>query len=40
MPTEKYLSYYPDRKLTPDQIKMICKWVDEESGKLMGEKEE
>jgi hypothetical protein len=40
MPTEKYLSSYPDRKLTKDQIDMICKWVDEESKLLMGEKEE
>lgn len=40
MPTEKYLSYYPDRKLTKEQINLICTWVDEESTKLMGEKQE
>lgn len=40
MPTEKYLSFYPDRKLTEEQVEIICTWVDEESMKLMGEKEE
>ena len=40
MPTEKYLSYYPDRKLEKEQIKLICTWVDEESTRLMGEKQE
>lgn len=40
MPTEKYLSYYPDRKLTPEQVQLICAWVDDEAKKLMGEKEE
>ncbi|MDD5506858.1 MAG: heme-binding domain-containing protein [Bacteroidales bacterium] len=37
MPPEKYLSYYPDRKLTKEQIKLICTWVDEESTRLMDE---
>jgi|PlaIllAssembly_1097288.scaffolds.fasta_scaffold1151044_2 hypothetical protein len=40
MPPEKYLSNYPDRKISPEQIKIVCTWVDEESKKLMGEKEE
>ncbi|HNS18668.1 MAG TPA: heme-binding domain-containing protein [Bacteroidales bacterium] len=40
MPPGKYLSKHPDRKLTPEQITLVCNWTDEESRKLMGEKEE
>jgi hypothetical protein len=40
MPPEKYLTYHPDNKPTAEQVQTICSWVDEESTKLMGEKEE
>ncbi len=40
MPPSRYLSNYPDRKLTPEQVTLICNWVDEESTKLMGETKE
>lgn len=40
MPPEKYVSNYPDRKLSPEQVELVCTWVDAESKKIMGEKEE
>ena len=38
MPPHKYLSSYPDRELSPEQVDLICSWIEEESIKLMGEK--
>jgi hypothetical protein len=37
MPTERYISNYPDRKLNADQVKTICTWTEEEAIKLIGE---
>ncbi len=37
MPKKKYLSKNPDKALTKEQIDRICKWVDDESKKLVGE---
>jgi hypothetical protein len=36
MPPEKYLEKHPDKKLTQEQIALVCAWVDEEAEKLMG----
>ncbi|MBP6977605.1 MAG: heme-binding domain-containing protein [Bacteroidales bacterium] len=33
MPPAKYISKYADRKLSPEQVTLICSWVEEESGK-------
>ncbi len=37
MPPKKFIDNYPDRKPTKEDAEMICKWVTEESDKLMGE---
>ncbi len=37
MPPKKFLNKYPDRKLSDEEIKLVCKWVDDEINKIMGE---
>jgi hypothetical protein len=37
MPTEKYLSYYPDKKLNEDQVNTLCTWTEKEGNKLLDE---
>lgn len=35
MPPKKYLNYYPDRKLTPEQAELITKWARARSEAFM-----
>ena len=37
MPTQKYLSHYPETKLSEKETALICIWVDEEVNKLLGD---
>jgi hypothetical protein len=37
MPPEKFLEKYPDKKLTEEEVGIICAWVDKEAEKLIGE---
>lgn len=37
MPKKSYVSKNPDKALTKAEIDLICKWVNEESKKLVGE---
>jgi len=36
MPPEKYLKFKPEHALTDESREVICAWVEEETGKLMG----
>jgi len=38
MPTEKYISYYPDSQLNDEQVSALCNWVDSEIENLMDSK--
>ncbi len=35
MPPEKFLERFPHKKLTDEQVKLLCKWVKEESEKIV-----
>lgn len=37
MPPSKFLEHYPDKALSPEQVKAFTKWADDESNKLLGE---
>ena len=37
MPTKKYLSHYPETKLSEKETALICVWVDAEVNKLLGD---
>lgn len=36
MPPEKFLENYPDRKLTKEEIELVCEWADTEVNNLLG----
>lgn len=40
MPTEKFLSHYPDKALTEEDIDLICEWTDSEIETLIGSTED
>jgi hypothetical protein len=35
MPPEKYLEQKPDKKLSEEQVKLLCEWTEQEAEKLM-----
>lgn len=37
MPKKKYRKKHPEKALSEDDIKLICKWVEEESEKIIGD---
>ena len=36
MPPEKYLKKFPEKALSEEQQALVCNWVEEELGNLMG----
>ena len=37
MPKKKYKKKHPEKVLSKEEISLICKWVEDESNKLLGE---
>jgi hypothetical protein len=37
MPKKSYVEKYPEKALSVEEIELICKWVDDESKKIVGE---
>ena len=37
MPKKKYKKKHPEAVLSEEEVKLICKWVEDESNKILGE---